>query len=90
MPDLKDTELRLLLTLTRATVGWNRENRSVIMSYRTLTRKTGRSSEALAKAVASLRTRGLIHTPRASKHDPIRLADEDPLESEQRHIKTDR
>lgn len=61
LPTLKDTELRILLVLTRATSGWNREGKSVPLTYRALMARTGRHSEAVAKAVASLSERGLIH-----------------------------
>ncbi len=65
MPNLRDTELRVLLALVRATMGWNREGRSVPMTYRRLILLTGRRSEAVGKALASLSERGLIHTPDA-------------------------
>ena len=65
MPNLRDTELRVLLALVRATTGWNREGRSVPMTYRRLILLSGRRSEAVGKALASLRERGLIHTPDA-------------------------
>ena len=63
MPTLKDTELRIVLVLVRGTTGWNRDGRQVPMTYRTLMLKTGRGSEAVAAALASLRDRGLIHAP---------------------------
>ncbi len=65
LPELKDTELRVLLVLIRQTFGWNRPYRPVILSYRTLKARTGRESEAIAKAIRSLRARGLIHTTRS-------------------------
>lgn len=61
MPTLKDTELRILLVLIRATSGWNREGKSVPLTYRALMARTGRHSEAVANAIAELSKRGLIH-----------------------------
>lgn len=61
LPELKDTELRVLLVLLRQTVGWNRAGRPVMVSYRTLIARTGRQSEAIAKALAALAARRLIH-----------------------------
>jgi hypothetical protein len=66
LPTLKDTELRVLLVLLRQTSGWNREGQWATISYRTLKRRTGRQSEAIARALHALETRGLIHLPRAS------------------------
>ncbi|MHB8636726.1 MAG: hypothetical protein ACYC96_09670 [Fimbriimonadaceae bacterium] len=65
MPELKDTELRVLLVLIRQTIGWRREGRVAVLSYRTLMRQTGRSSEAIGNALKSLKARGLIHSTRA-------------------------
>lgn len=65
MPNLRDTELRVLLALVRGTTGWNREGRTIPMTYRRLILLTGRRSEAVGKALASLRERGLVHTPDA-------------------------
>jgi len=62
MPSLKDTELRIMLVLLRQTLGWNREDRPVTLTYRSLTGRTGRGSEAVSKAIGSLSARGLIHT----------------------------
>lgn len=62
LPDLKDTELRVLLVLVRQTFGWNRPHRPVVLSYRALKERTGRESEAIARAIGSLRARGLIHS----------------------------
>ena len=62
-PPLKDTELRLLLILIRQTAGWNNENRQAMLTYRTLSRLSGRKTEALQGAVRSLRAQGLIHSP---------------------------
>lgn len=61
MPTLRDTELRVLLALVRATSGWNREGRPALLTYRALTALTGRQSEAVANAIAALTRRGLIH-----------------------------
>jgi hypothetical protein len=61
LPTLKDTELRLLLVLIRETSGWNREGRTVNLSSQTLKLRTGRESEAIAKALSALVARGLLH-----------------------------
>jgi len=86
MPKLKDTELRLLLVLIRQTTGWNRHGAEVSLSYKQLSRKTGRASEALANALHSLATMGLIHI----RHDTrVRFAKKDVSEN-RRRIKTER
>jgi len=61
LPTLKDTELRILLVVLRKTVGWNRPDAPVILSYQRLKATTGRESEAISKALASLSSKGLIH-----------------------------
>jgi len=61
LPGLSDTELRVLIVLIRATTGWRRDGRSVELTYRNLTRLTGRHTEALSRAIASLGEKGLIH-----------------------------
>lgn len=65
LPTLTDTELRILLILLRQTTGWNKPNATVVLPYRKLMVRTGRSSETVWKAVQSLRTKGLIHSARA-------------------------
>lgn len=69
LPELRDTELRILLHLIRQTAGWQREGKEVRLTYRQLMEATGRRSEAVASALASLRSRGLIHVagPHAGK-----------------------
>ncbi len=62
LPNLKDSELRVLLVVLRQTYGWQQPNRKVNLRYRYLIKKTGRQSEALARALRSLEERGLIHT----------------------------
>lgn len=64
LPDLKDTELRILLVLIRSTIGWQSNRRAIVLSYRTLQAKTGRRSEAIANALHGLERRGLIHRTR--------------------------
>lgn len=64
MPTLRDTELRVLLVVLRSTVGWNREGVAVSLTYRTLVRRTGRQSEAIAAALRSLEAKGLVHIRR--------------------------
>lgn len=61
MPLLRDTELRVLLSVLRQSTGWNRDGEAVIVSYATLKRKTGRESAAIARALRGLQARGLIH-----------------------------
>jgi hypothetical protein len=61
LPELKDTELRVLLVVLRATTGWHREGRWVVLSYKVLMERTGRHSEAIAAALISLERRGFIH-----------------------------
>jgi phage replication O-like protein O len=62
MPTLGDTELRILLFLVRQTAGWNRPGSAVTLTYRTLTARTGRRSEAVSNALRSLAAKGLIHS----------------------------
>ena len=62
MPNMRDTELRVLLVLVRSTTGWNRDGRRVPLTYRRLSLLTGRHGEAVGKALASLAERGLIHS----------------------------
>jgi hypothetical protein len=80
MPQLRDTELRIVLVLVRGTTGWNRHGRQVPMTYRTLMLRTGRGSEAVAAALASLRDKGIIHT---QGRVPLRIPK--PRASERRH-----
>lgn len=65
LPSLKDTELRVLLVILRQTAGWNKTGAATILSYRQLKKRTGRESEAIAKAIRDLEARGLIHRPTA-------------------------
>ena len=76
MPRLRDTELRVLLVVLRQTWGWradrtttrskvmgdskNQTKRRDWLSHRQLCRRTGRGSEAVSGAVASLTASGLI------------------------------
>ena len=68
MPHLRDTELRVLLVVLRQTWGWQasplagdwRHKRRDWISHRQLCRRTGRGSDAVSGAVASLTTAGLI------------------------------
>ena len=70
MPRLKDTELRVLLVVLRQTWGWKADRtntgsegqtkRRDWLSHRQLCRRTGRGSEAVSGAVASLTASGLI------------------------------
>src|SRR5689334_8031175 len=65
MPILKDTELRVLLILIRQTYGWNRPAGAPLIPYTVLMKRTGRKSEAIARAIKDLRKKGLI--PSGSK-----------------------
>ncbi|MGI4791058.1 MAG: hypothetical protein ACRYFS_19705 [Janthinobacterium lividum] len=70
MPGLKDTELRVLLVVLRQTWGWKadwaetkqgrRTKRRDWLSHSQLCRRTGRGSDAVSGAVASLTASGLI------------------------------
>lgn len=85
LPELKDTELRLLLVIVRQTLGWQREGRPVIISYRTLMKRTGRGSEAVSKAIRALHARGVIHSPHAKRQRPIRFLDKHASKTEQQY-----
>lgn len=61
MPTLRDTEFRVLVVIVRSTLGWNRDEHAVRLTYRMLQARTGRSSEAVAAALRSLERLGLIH-----------------------------
>jgi len=61
LPTLKDTELRVMLVVLRQTTGYNRDEKPVSISYRSLKEKTGRESAAIASALNSLADRRLIH-----------------------------
>ncbi len=68
MPQLGDTELRVLLVVLRQTLGWRegsdlggwRFKRRDWITHRQLVHKTGRGSEAVSGAVNSLVSAGLI------------------------------
>lgn len=64
LPTLKDTELRVLLVVHRATYGWvdqtgGRKNRDYIGAAQ-LRKRTGRGSEAVSAAITALIGRGLL------------------------------
>ncbi len=63
MPELSDTELRVLLAVIRRTTGWGREGRAVVLRYRELKAVTGRHSEAISKAVKGLSESSLLSKP---------------------------
>lgn len=70
IPTLKDTELRVLMVVWRSTKGWRDEQgrtkaRDWISSSQ-MQKRTGRSSEAVSGAIASLVTKGLIVVEDAS------------------------
>ena len=70
MPRLKDTELRVLLVVLRQTWGWKADRTEISsgrqtkhrdwLSHSQLCRRTGRGSDAVSGAVASLTASGLI------------------------------
>lgn len=68
LPYLKDTELRVLLVVYRQTAGRRdpapdgrmKARRRDWISHRQLTKKTGRSSEAISAAIARLADQGLL------------------------------
>ena len=67
MPRLRDTELRVMLVVLRQTWGWRadrseggKHKRRDWLSHRQLCRRTGRSSDAISGAVASLVAAGLL------------------------------
>lgn len=68
LPKLKDTELRVLLVLIRQTTGWKQEGQEVRLTYRSLMAKTGRKSEAISAALASLQAQRLIHISETKLH----------------------
>jgi hypothetical protein len=85
MPRLKDTELRVLLVVLRQTWGWKtdgtetspgrRTKRRDWLSHNQLCQRTGRSSDAVSGAVASLTAAGLIVVEDAGGH-PLRTPEE--------------
>jgi hypothetical protein len=83
MPPLRDTELRLLLVLLRQTVGWNQDGKPVILPYKALIRRTGRQSEAIARALESLARRELIHMPRAKLPKRLRKTNSNASQGEE-------
>jgi len=82
MPTLKDSELRILLVLLRSTVGWNREGLPVRLTYRMLQARSGRASEAVARALQSLEKQGFIHISHPKTEEFIRKAKELDAKSE--------
>lgn len=73
LPRLTDSEMRLLLVLVRATLGWReggdhggwRFKRRDWMTNSQLVRRTGSSSAAISRAVQSLVIKGLIRVESA-------------------------
>ncbi len=70
MPMLRDTEMRVLLILLRSTVGWNRADHPVMLSYSMLMQRSGRSSEAISNALKALEDHGLIHITHGRRRKP--------------------
>lgn len=58
MPQVGDTEFKILMVICRQTYGWHKESDQI--SYSQLIEKTGRYKEAVAKGLRSLRESGLI------------------------------
>lgn len=59
MPKLRDTEWRLLVCITRASLGWvdkvtGQRQRTALLSGYQLRRQTGRESEAISRAIDNL------------------------------------
>lgn len=83
MPGLRDTELRLLLVVLHQTWGWQvdplaagkRHKRRDWLSHQQLCRRTGRGSDAVSAAVASLSASGLIVVEDAAG-SPLRTPEE--------------
>lgn len=71
MPVLRDTELRVLLVVLRATTGWNRDGRAVTITYRELMARTGRHTEAISRALGRLERLGAIQL----EHPDWRVSD---------------
>lgn len=82
IPTLTDTELRVLLVVIRATLGWREADGQGNTRYKTrdwinhaqLQRRTGRSSAAISRAVQSLVERSLIHVENW-RGEPLTTAD---------------
>lgn len=62
------------MILLRCTVGWNRADSPVVLSYRVLQQRSGRSSEAISKALVALESEGLIHIGRTRKRNFLKNA----------------
>ena len=66
LPELRDTELRVLLVIVRQTLGWQddtnpgRRKERDWLTQSQLMHRTGRASEAVARAIDGLVRRGLI------------------------------
>lgn len=60
MPDLKDSELRVILAVARQTCVAGRETRSAWLTHAELCRRTGRASEAISGAIDALVKKGLL------------------------------
>lgn len=68
LPQLSDTELRVLLILIRQTLGWQHGSLRTALTYQSLMRRTGRGRGAVATALRDLEARGVIHRLRAAAH----------------------
>lgn len=60
MRELKDTELRILLTLHRYTLGWRVPRDTAFLSYALLVRRTGRQPAAISNAIKNLQKKGYL------------------------------
>ncbi len=58
MPHLSDTEFRVLVIITRQTLGWRQEQKW--LSHALLKYSTGRHSAAISRAIDGLVKRGLV------------------------------
>ncbi len=70
------------MVLLRSTVGWNRAEFPVQLTYRVLQARTGRSSEAISKALVSLERQGFIHISRSKAQNFLKNAKKAASESE--------
>ncbi len=87
LPSLKDTEIRLIIILLRATTGFQNEGKPVTLPYHKLKKLLGRESEAISKAIDSLRSRGLIHKPSVTRRQALRNAKHKHRQTEEQQYK---
>jgi hypothetical protein len=76
MPQLRDTEWRILCVIARQTLGWKdpktgKRKQSDWLTQRQLKRRTGRESEAICNALDALVSKRLVDV-RTSEGQPLR------------------